>query len=137
MNLRQLLAVAAAATLLVPGAALAGTGTPHAQADAVSIRTLEGPDSSPEIAPVPTTAARAVVAAPAAARGKSARARADARARKAAKRACKGLSKKHVKGTKGTPYSRCIVAASQRRKQVTAEPAEPVVATDPVGAPAV
>jgi hypothetical protein len=31
--------------------------------------------------------------------------------------ACKTLSKKHVAGQKGTPYSRCVVAAAQLQKQ--------------------
>ena len=31
--------------------------------------------------------------------------------------ACKALSKKHVAGQKGTPYSRCVVAAAQLHKQ--------------------
>ena len=35
---------------------------------------------------------------------------------KAAKQACKGLSRKHVKGEKGTPFSRCVKAAAQARK---------------------
>ena len=29
---------------------------------------------------------------------------------------CRGFSKKHVKGAKGTPFSRCVVAAAQARK---------------------
>jgi hypothetical protein len=33
-----------------------------------------------------------------------------------AKVACKPLSKKHVAGQKGTPYSQCIKAAAQLRK---------------------
>ena len=140
MNVRQLLAVAATASLLVPGTALAGkgngkpSGKPEgnpAPATTVSIRTLEGPVSSPEIAPVPTTETPEVIEVPAPThtktRGKSAQAKADARARKAAKRACKGLSKKHRKGTKASPYSRCIVAAAKRRKQ----PVEPIVEPAP------
>ena len=31
--------------------------------------------------------------------------------------ACKTLSKKHVAGQKGTPYSRCVVAAAKLQKQ--------------------
>jgi hypothetical protein len=34
-----------------------------------------------------------------------------------AKRACKEMSKKHVKGQKGTPFSRCVVAANKLRKE--------------------
>ena len=30
--------------------------------------------------------------------------------------ACKGMSKEHVKGEKGTPFSRCVKAAAQLRK---------------------
>jgi hypothetical protein len=30
--------------------------------------------------------------------------------------ACKGLSKKHVKGQKGTPYSECVSAAAKLQK---------------------
>jgi hypothetical protein len=30
-------------------------------------------------------------------------------------RACKGLSKKHTKGEKGTPFSRCVRAAAKLR----------------------
>ena len=33
-----------------------------------------------------------------------------------AKQACKGMSKEHVKGEKGTAYSRCVVAAAQLQK---------------------
>jgi hypothetical protein len=33
------------------------------------------------------------------------------------KQACKGMSKKHVKGEKGTPFSRCVVAAAQLKKE--------------------
>lgn len=45
---------------------------------------------------------------------------ADAPASHAAKpanpaRACKGLSKQHVKGEKGTPYSRCVTAAAKQK----------------------
>ena len=136
MNLRQFLAVATAATLLVPGTALAGKGNgkpngKHANPGTFTIRTLEGPESSPEVTPVPTTESPEVVEAPAPApdqeptkaRGKSAQAKANARAKKAAKRACKGLSKKRVKGKKGTPYSRCIVSAAKRLKQPVVEPA--------------
>jgi hypothetical protein len=36
--------------------------------------------------------------------------------RKTAKQACKGLSKKHVKGEKGTEFSRCVKAAAQLRR---------------------
>jgi hypothetical protein len=28
---------------------------------------------------------------------------------------CRGLSKKHVEGAKGTPFSRCVVAAAQAK----------------------
>ena len=35
---------------------------------------------------------------------------------KTAKKACKGLSRKHVKGEKGTAFSRCVQAAAQARK---------------------
>lgn len=141
MNVRQLLAVATAATLLVPGTAFAGKGNgkPSGKPESTSsfsIRTLEGPESSPEVTPVPTTETPEVVEAPGAApaktRGKSAQAKANARAKKAAKRACKGLSKKKVKGKKGTPYSRCIVAAAQRRKQPVVEaPVEPAPVVEP------
>jgi hypothetical protein len=31
--------------------------------------------------------------------------------------ACKTLSKKHVAGQKGTPYSRCVVAAAKLQKE--------------------
>ncbi len=34
-------------------------------------------------------------------------------------KACKGLSKKHVKGQKGTPFSRCVVAAAKLKGQPT------------------
>ena len=37
--------------------------------------------------------------------------------------ACKPLSKKHVAGQKGTPYSRCVVAAAQLQKQQDDAPA--------------
>ena len=165
MNVRHLLAVATAATLLVPGTALAGKGNgkPTGKPDftsSFSVRTLEGPESSPEVAPVPENTE--TVEAPAKTRGKSAQAKANARAKKAAKRACKGLSKKRVRGKKGTPYSRCIVAAAKRLKQPVSEPAplepapvidgpteqltapvveepaptEPVETTDPVESPA-
>jgi hypothetical protein len=137
MNVRQLLAVAAAATLLVPGTALAGkgngkpTGKPEGAAqgatDTVKIRTLEGPEDSPESVETPTTGTPEGGDAVAPAKARS-------RARKSAKAACKGLSKKHRKGTKGTPYSRCIVAANKRPEQPVA-PTEPVVTTDPVEAP--
>jgi hypothetical protein len=30
--------------------------------------------------------------------------------------ACKGMSKKHVKGEKGTPFSKCVKAAAKLRK---------------------
>ncbi len=33
-----------------------------------------------------------------------------------ARQACKDMSKKHVKGEKGTPFSRCVVAAAKLRK---------------------
>jgi hypothetical protein len=36
---------------------------------------------------------------------------------KAYGRRCKGKSKKHVKGEKGTPFSRCVKAAAQQRKE--------------------
>ena len=155
MNFRQLLAVATAATLLVPGTALAGKGNgkptgkpdhaPAAQAapDTFKIRTLEGPETSPETVETPTVEAPQtdeVVAVPetgSKAVRKAAKKAAQV-ARKSAKAACKGLSKKRVKGKKGTPYSRCIVAAAQRRKhQPVVEPApvEPVAPTDPVEAP--
>ena len=32
------------------------------------------------------------------------------------KEACKAMSKKHVKGEKGTRYSRCVVGAAQLKK---------------------
>jgi hypothetical protein len=32
------------------------------------------------------------------------------------RKACKGLSKKHIKGEKGTPFSRCVTAAAKLRK---------------------
>jgi hypothetical protein len=32
-------------------------------------------------------------------------------------RACKGESKKHVKGEKGTPFSRCVAAAARLREE--------------------
>jgi hypothetical protein len=171
MNVRQLLAVATAATLLLPGTALAGKGNgkPHGKPEGVpaaphsaagqraadtqtlKIRTLEGPEGSTENVETPTTEAPEggeVVTKPSK--------KAQAKSRKAAKRACKGLSKKRVKGKKGTPYSRCIVAAAQRHKQpvveplpvetaepapvqepAPAEPTEPVQPTGPVEAPAV
>ena len=155
MNFRQLLAVAAAASLLVPGTALAGKGNgkptgkpgsaPAAQVvpGTFKIRTLEGPETSPETVETPTVETPEsgdVVAVPdtTKAERKAAKKAAQA-ARKAAKKACKGLSKKRVKGKKGTPYSRCIVAAAKRRKQppveeapveTTPEPTEPVV-TEP------
>jgi hypothetical protein len=31
--------------------------------------------------------------------------------------ACKNLSKKHVAGQKGTPYSKCVVAAAKLQKE--------------------
>jgi hypothetical protein len=31
-------------------------------------------------------------------------------------RACKGLSKRHVKGEKGTEFSRCVKAAAKLRR---------------------
>lgn len=34
-----------------------------------------------------------------------------------ARQACKSLSKKHVKGEKGTPFSRCVSAAAKLRDQ--------------------
>jgi hypothetical protein len=38
--------------------------------------------------------------------------------------ACRTLSRKHVAGQKGTPYSRCVVAAAKlQRKQHDDEPA--------------
>jgi len=40
------------------------------------------------------------------------------------KKACKGLSKKHVKGEKGTPYSRCVVAAAHAKKDAAEESEE-------------
>ena len=131
MNVRQLLAVATAATLLVPGTALAGkgngkpSGKPEFNKSTVSIRTLEGPATSPDVAPVPTAEAPAVVETPEVVAAPVKKAKKND-AKKAAKRACKGLSKKKVKGKKGTPYSRCIVAAAQRRKQPVVEaPVEP------------
>jgi hypothetical protein len=30
--------------------------------------------------------------------------------------ACKALSRKHVKGEKGTPFSRCVTAAAKLKK---------------------
>jgi hypothetical protein len=35
---------------------------------------------------------------------------------------CKGFSKKHVKGTKGTPYSRCVTAAAKLNKDLSPTP---------------
>jgi hypothetical protein len=134
MNVRQLLAVAAAATLLLPGTALAGKGNgkPTGKPDTFQIRTLEGPVESPETVPAPTPETPEtgdvveVIEAPAAdkAARKAAKKAAQA-ARKSAKRACKGLSKKRVKGKKGTPYSRCIVAASKRKPVAPAPVFEP------------
>lgn len=40
---------------------------------------------------------------------------------KAYGRYCQGESKKHVKGEKGTPFSRCVKAAAQLRKDQEAE----------------
>lgn len=135
MNVRQLLAVAAAATLLLPGTALAGKGNgkPTGKPGTFQIRTLEGPVESPEAvtAPTPDTPENGdvveapVVEVPATddkAARKAAKKAAQA-ARKSAKRACKGLSKKRVKGKKGTPYGRCIVATNKRKP---VEPVEPV-----------
>ena len=124
MDVRQLLAVAAAATLLLPGTALAGKGNgkPTGKPGTFQIRTLEGPAESPETvtAPAPETPETPeavevieVVETPAG----------DKAARKSAKRACKGLSKKRVKGKKGTPYSRCIVATNKRKPVEPVEPA--------------
>jgi hypothetical protein len=33
-----------------------------------------------------------------------------------ARQACKGMSKKHVEGEKGTPFSRCVKAAARLRQ---------------------
>ena len=33
-----------------------------------------------------------------------------------AREACKALSKKHVAGSKGTPFSKCVVGVAQMRK---------------------
>ena len=30
--------------------------------------------------------------------------------------ACQGMSRKHVKGEKGTPFSQCVVAAAKLQK---------------------
>jgi hypothetical protein len=35
-------------------------------------------------------------------------------------KSCQAESKKHVKGEKGTPYSRCVVAAAQAEKDAPA-----------------
>ena len=32
---------------------------------------------------------------------------------------CRGFSKKHVEGAKGTPFSRCVVAAAQAKRGAT------------------
>jgi hypothetical protein len=36
----------------------------------------------------------------------------------APRKACKDLSKKHVKGTKGTPFSRCVVGAQELKREL-------------------
>ena len=136
MNLRTLIAAVAAVLLLLPGTAVAGKGNG---------KPAGKPEKTTASAPRAQSAKKAAKKAPT--------------TRKSAKAACKGLSKKHVKGTKGTPYSRCIVAAAQLRKQAEptppvndapfepapvvnepvvpapAEPTEPVQTTDPVQAP--
>ena len=43
---------------------------------------------------------------------------------KTAKQACKGLSKKHVKGEKGTEFSRCVKAAAQLKRDQKREERE-------------
>jgi hypothetical protein len=37
---------------------------------------------------------------------------------------CKGFSKKHVKGTKGTPFSRCVTAANKVAETPSTSPAK-------------
>jgi hypothetical protein len=38
------------------------------------------------------------------------------------KQACKEMSHKHVKGEKGTPFSRCVSAAAKLRRQEASSP---------------
>lgn len=44
---------------------------------------------------------------------------------KAYGRYCRGQSKKHVKGEKGTPFSRCVVAANQLRREQRRQQEQP------------
>jgi hypothetical protein len=48
-------------------------------------------------------------------------ARADRNDKLSPGRACKGLSKKHVKGQKGTPFSRCVKVAAKMRRGIRYE----------------
>jgi hypothetical protein len=114
MRMKSLIATSAVAALLVaPAGALAGNGPPADRGGGHAVKSNPGHGRQPATAPAaelqsesPVPAALsddAAPAAPATSNGK----------RRAYGRYCKGQSKKHVKGKKGTPFSRCVRAMAK------------------------
>jgi hypothetical protein len=104
---------AVAALLATPAGALAGGGPPPDRAGGHAVKSNPGHGRQPATTPAaelrtesPSPAALADDAAPAAPATSNGK-------RRAYGRYCRGQSKKHVKGTKGTPFSRCVRAMAK------------------------
>ena len=117
MRMKSLVATsAAAALLLAPAGALAGGGPPPGRGGHPA-KSDRGPGHQPATTPAAEVQARSE--APAAPRDDAAPA-ADPQGSPVSKgkgraygRYCRGQSKKHVKGKKGTPFSRCVKAMAR------------------------
>jgi hypothetical protein len=105
MRMKSLIATSAAAALvLAPAGALARGGPPADRGGGRPAETKPGHDRRPATTPAADLRTESQApAAPATSNGK----------RRAYGRYCKGQSKKHVKGTKGTPFSRCVRAMAK------------------------
>jgi hypothetical protein len=95
-------------TILATAAVALGAAVPFAAADQ--------PSTSPN-GPKPPTTAPATPTTPATPAAPS-----QADKRKGYGVLCKGLSKKHVKGQKGTPFSQCVVALAKIDSGKTSSP---------------
>jgi len=114
MRMKTLILTSAAAALLVaPAGALAGGGPPTDRGGGHPAKSHPAHGRQPATTPAAELQTEsqspaalsddAAPAAPATSNGKH----------KAYGRYCKGQSKKHVKGTKGTPFSRCVRAMAK------------------------
>jgi hypothetical protein len=95
MRLRTTIALASALALLAfPALGVASPGEPHGKSQGAPYGKAKGPTYTPS---EPTPGPKAGLPAQAKAYG----------------RYCKGESKKHVKGEKGTAFSRCVTAMAK------------------------